>query len=221
MQIIPTGLQKLNKFLVGGIPQGIIVDIFGGNGTGKTQLLLQLSINSIKNGGRVLYFDTTGGFRPERILEIQKRSETDLDFLQQITVSRLTNTSEQIKSIQKLENNNFSLIVIDNITDLFSYEYTKNESIFEKNLLFMKYMHELSKFAITKKIPIIFTNMIRTIEGKEIENMKSAIDPFTHIKIHLFKNSSKFKGKIYWALDKKSFSYNIGVLGLSDTDEDI
>ena len=144
-----------------------------------------------------------------------------LDFLQQITVSRLTNTSEQIKSIQKLENNNFSLIVIDNITDLFSYEYTKGESIFEKNLLFMKYMHELSKFAITKKIPIIFTNMIRTIEGKEIENMKSAIDPFTHIKIHLFKNSSKFKGKIYWALDKKSFSYNIDVLGLSDTDEDI
>jgi len=221
MQIIPTGLQKLNKFLVGGIPQGIIVDIFGGNGTGKTQLLLQLSINSVKNGGRVLYFDTTGGFRPERILEIQKRSETDLDFLQQITVSRLTNTSEQIKSIQKLENNNFSLIVIDNITDLFSYEYVKDESIFEKNLLFMKYMHELSKFAITKKIPIIFTNMIRTIEGKEIENMKSAIDPFTHIKIHLFKNSSKFRGKIYWALDKKSFSYNIDVLGLSDTDEDI
>jgi DNA repair protein RAD51 len=85
----------------------------------------------------------------------------------------------------------------------------------------MKYMHELSKFAITKKIPIIFTNMIRTIEGKEIENMKSAIDPFTHIKIHLFKNSSKFKGKIYWALDKKSFSYNIGILGLSDTDENI
>ncbi len=221
MQKTLTGLQKLNKFLGGGIPQGIIVDIFGGNGTGKTQLLLQLSINSIKNGGRVLYFDTTGGFRPERILEIQKRSETDLDFLQQITVSRLTNTSEQIKSIQKLENNNFSLIVIDNITDLFSYEYTKGESIFEKNLLFMKYMHELSKFAITKKIPIIFTNMIRTIEGKEIENMKSAIDPFTHIKIHLFKNSSKFKGKIYWALDKKSFSYNIDVLGLSDTDEDI
>jgi DNA repair protein RAD51 len=221
MQIISTGLQKLNEFLVGGIPQGVIVDIFGGNGTGKTQLLLQLSINSIKNGGRVLYFDTTGGFRPERILEIQKQSETNLDFLQQITVSRLTNTSEQIKSIQKLENNNFSLIVIDNITDLFSYEYIKDKSIFEKNLLFMKYMHELSKFAITKKTPIIFTNMIRTIDGKEIENMKSAIDPFTHIKIHLFKNSSKFKGKIYWALDKKSFSYNIDVLGLSDDDEDI
>ena len=169
----------------------------------------------------ILDFDTTGGFRPERILEIQKQSETQLDFLQQITVSRLTNTSEQINSIKKIENNNFSLIVIDNITDLFSYEYTKDESIFEKNLLFMKYMHELSKFAIKKNTPIIFTNMIRTIEGKEIENMKSAIDPFTHIKIHLVKNASKFQGKIYWALDKKSFSYKIDVLGLSNYTEDI
>ena len=216
MRMISTGLQKLDNFLSGGIPNGVIVDIFGGNGTGKTQLLLQLSINSIKNGGRVLYLDTTGGFRPERILEIQKQSNKQINFLEQITVSRITNTSEQIKSIKNFESNNFSLIVIDNVTDLFSYEYKRDESIFEKNSLFIKYMHELSKFAITKKIPIILTNMIRTIEGKEVENMKSAIDPFTHIKIHLFKNSSKFTGKIYWAVDKKSFSYKIGILGLSD-----
>ncbi len=219
--MISTGLQKLDEFLSGGIPNGVIVDIFGGNGTGKTQLLLQLSINSIKNGGHVLYLDTTGEFRPERILEIQKQSEKQIDFLQQITVSRITNTSEQIKSIKNLVHNDFSLIVIDNVTDLFSYEYKRDESIFEKNSLFMKYMHELSKFAITKKIPIIITNMIRTIEDKEVENMKSAIDPFTHIKIQLFKTSSKFNGKIYWALNKKFFSYKIHVLGLTNNTEDI
>ncbi len=219
--MISTGLQKLDDFLSGGIPDGVIVDIFGGNGTGKTQLLLQLSINSIKNGGHVLYLDTTGGFRPERILEIQKQSKKQINFLEQVTVSRITNTSEQIKSIQNFESNNFSLIVIDNVTDLFSYEYKRDESIFEKNSLFIKYMHELSKFAITKKIPIIVTNMIRTIEGKEVENMKSAIDPFTHIKIQLSKNSTKFKGKIYWALNKEYFFYKIHVLGLSDYTEDI
>jgi len=219
--MIPTGLQKLDEFLSGGIPDGVIVDIFGGNGTGKTQLLLQLCINSIKNGGRILYLDTTGGFRPERILQIQKQSGTQFDFLKQITVSRITNTSEQINSIKNLESNDFSLIVIDNVTDLFSYEYKKDESTFEKNSLFMKYMYELSKFAITKKIPVVITNMIRNIEGKEIENMKSAIDHFTHIKVHLVKNSSKFKGKIYWALNKEYFSYKIHALGLSDYSEDI
>jgi len=221
MQMIPTGLQKLDEFLSGGIPSGIIVDIFGGAGTGKTQLLLQLSINSIKNGGHVLYLDTNGEFRPERILEIQKQTKTDYDFLQQITVSRLTNTSEQIKSIKNIQNNHFSLIVIDNITDLFSYEYKKNESTVEKNFVFMKYMHDLSKFAIRNKIPIVVTNMIRSIDGKEIENMKSAIDPFTHVKIHLFKNSSKFTGKIYWGSDEKSFSYEINLRGLFGYAEDI
>lgn len=213
--MIPTGLQKLDKSLSGGIPDGVIVDIFGKNGTGKTQLLLQLLINSIKNGGHAMYFDTTGGFRPERILEIQKKSKIQLDFLKQITVSRLTNTSEQIKSIERIADN-FSLIVIDNVTDLFSYEYKKDESIFEKNSLFMKYMQKLSNFAISKKIPVVITNMIRNMDGKEIENMKSAIDPFTHIKIHLVKNSSKFNGKIYSAFAENSFSYVIDELGLSE-----
>jgi len=218
--MISTGLQKLDKFLSGGIPDNVVVDIFGGGATGKTLLLLQLMINSIKNGGNVLYLDTSGGFRPERILEIQKESKIDIDLLEKITVSRITNTSEQIQSIKNIKENNFSLIVIDNITDLFSYEYQNDESIFEKNSLFMKYMRELSKFAITKKIPIIISNMIRNMDGKEIENMASAIDPFTHIKIHLFKNSSKFNGEIYWALKKEIFSYTITKTGLSDNTED-
>ncbi len=218
--MISTGLQKLDQFLSGGIPDSVIVDIFGENGTGKTLLLLQLLINSIKNGGNVLYLDTTGGFRPERILEIQKEYEIEINLLEKITVSRVTNTSEQIKSINNIETNDFSLIVIDNITDLFSYEYQKDESTFEKNSLFMKYMYTLSNFAITKKIPIIITNMIRTSDGKEIENMQNSIDPFTHIKIHLFKNSSKFHGQIYWALKKENFSYTINKIGLLDTTED-
>ena len=218
--MISTGLQKLDKFLSGGIPDNVVVDIFGGGATGKTLLLFQLLINSIKNGGHILYLDTSGGFRPERILEIQKESKIQIDLLEKITVSRITNTSEQINSIKNIKENNFSLIVIDNITDLFSYEYQSDESTFEKNSIFMKYMYELSKFAITKKIPIIITNMIRNMDGKEIENMASAIDPFTHIKIHLFKNSSKLNGEIYWALKKETFSYMITKIGLSDNPED-
>ena len=218
--MISTGLQKLDKFLSGGIPNSVIVDIFGGSGTGKTLLLLQLLINSIKHGGNILYIDTSGGFRPERILEIQKELKIEINLLEKITISRITNTSEQIKSLQNIIENNFSLIVIDNITDLFSYEYQNDESIFEKNSLFMKYMYELSKFAIIKKIPIVVTNMIRTLDNKEVENMQSAIDPFTHIKIHLFKNSSKFNGEIYWALKKENFSYTITKIGLSDDTED-
>ena len=216
--MISTGLQKLDNFLSGGIPNGIIVDIFGGNGTGKTQFVLQLSINSIKNGGNILFLDTTGGFRPERILEIQKKSNLDINLLDKITVSRITNTSEQINSLKTLEEHNFSLIIIDNVTDLFSYEYKNNKSIFEKNSLFMKHMHELSVYAITHKIPIVVTNMIRNMDDKEVENMANSIDLFTHIKIHLSKNSSEFNGEIYSPFNKEYFSYTISTLGISSDD---
>jgi DNA repair protein RAD51 len=216
--MISTGLQKLDNFLSGGIPNGIIVDIFGGNGTGKTQLVLQLSINSIKNGGNILFLDTTGGFRPERILEIQKKSNSNFNLLNNIIVSRITNTSEQINSIKNFKENNFSLIIIDNITDLFSYEYKNNQSIFKKNSLFMKYMRELSLYAVTHKVPIVITNMIRNSNEQEVENMSTAIDLFTHIKIHLFKNSSIYNGEISSPFNKENFSYTITSSGLSDAE---
>ena len=216
--MISTGLKKIDDFLSGGIHDGVIVDIFGGNGTGKTQLLLQLSINSIKNGGKVLFLDTTGGFRPERILEIQKKSNSNLNLLNNIIVSRITNTSEQINSIKNFKENNFSLIIIDNITDLFSYEYKNNQSIFKKNSLFMKYMRELSLYAVTHKVPIVITNMIRNSNEQEVENMSTAIDLFTHIKIHLFKNSSIYNGEISSPFNKENFSYTITSSGLSDAE---
>lgn len=219
--MISSGLQQLDEFLSGGIPDGVITDIYGGSGTGKTQLLFQICINAIKNGGNVLYQDTTGSFRPERILEMQKQQNLSFNILEKITVSRITNTSEQIKSTDTMNISNFSLIVIDNITDLFSYEYSKEDTTFEKNSLFIKYIHNLSLIAINKKIPIVITNMIRNVEGMEMENMRTAIDPFTHIKIKLTKTSAKFHAEIQWLLQKTYFSYKIHTGGLSDYSEDI
>lgn len=217
--MISTGLKKLDEFFSGGIPNGIVVDIFGGNSTGKTQLALQLTKNSIKNGGNVLFFDTTGGFRPERILQIKNNYENPENFLKHITVSRITNTFEQIKSLENLQTQSFSLIVIDNVTDLFSFEYKKIESMYEKNSLFMKYLHKLSQHAIKNQIPVILTNMIRNVQKEEFENMKNAIDPFTHIKIHLSKNPKGYKGEVFWGLGKEKFSYLIDKNGLIDLNE--
>ena len=218
--MISTGLQNLDKFLRGGIPSGAITDIYGANGTGKTQLLLQITINTVKNGGNVLFLDTTAGFRPERIVEMQKYKKLEMDILEKITVSRITNTSEQINSIKNLQSENFSLIVVDNITDLFSYEYKTEESVFKKNSLFMKHMHDLSEIAISQNIPIVITNMIRNFDDKEVENMRKAIDIFTHVKVKLSKNSTKYHGEAIWLLNHHHFSYTIDRSGLTESAED-
>ena len=159
-----------------------------------------------------------GGRAPGPAKEIQKKSNSNLNLLNNIIVSRITNTSEQINSIKNFKENNFSLIIIDNITDLFSYEYKNNQSIFKKNSLFMKYMRELSLYAVTHKVPIVITNMIRNSNEQEVENMSTAIDLFTHIKIHLFKNSSIYNGEISSPFNKENFSYTITSSGLSDVE---
>ena len=165
--MIPTGIKKLDQFLGGGIKNGIITDIFGASGTGKTQFAIQISINSLLQGGHVFYQDTTGDFKPERMHEIMKNRNVDISLMDKVKVGRITNTSEQIKFLQKIKPH-FDLVVIDNISDLFSFEYSRDELSLEKNQTFMKYMHSLSQIIIQNKISVkVFQH--RRIKSRVLE----------------------------------------------------
>ena len=215
--MVSTGIKKIDQFLDVGNKNGIIIDVFGATGTGKTQLAMQISINSLLQGGSVLFQDTAGKFRPERMVDLIKSRDLDTNLLDKIKVARITNTSEQIKYLSKIKENDFSLVIIDNITDLFSYEYSKEEQNLEKNIIFMQYMHDLSLIAIQKKLLIIVTNMIRKFDDIERENLNKSISMFTHVKIHLSKKGSKYHGKIIPSLiQKKEFECQITKEGLMD-----
>ncbi|MCY4491565.1 MAG: AAA family ATPase [Thaumarchaeota archaeon] len=219
--MLPTRLAKLDEFLSGGIPEGVITDVFGPHGTGKTQFLFQLSANAILEGRNVLYVDTSGSFRPERIVEIQRQAGRTSDTLDEIEVLRVTNTHDQIKSLQVVRESKFHLILIDSITDLFSYEYQNSNRTFEKNIAFMQYMYGLSLHAICKKIPIVVTNTIRHIDGRQIESMQTAIDMSTHIKIRLSRDDAGFIGNASWLQNSIKFPYIITSAGLTDVSEAI
>ena len=214
--MIETGLKKLDKFLGGGIKEGLITDISGQNSTGKTQLAFQICINALKNGKEILFQDTTGEFRPERLVEMLKIRKLNPALLDKIKVGRITNSVEQLGYLSKIATNNFSLIVIDNATDLFSFEYAKKEQSFEKHLAFMKYMQNLASIAISTKIPIVVTNIVRSFNEHEEENLEKSIGMFTHIKIRLKKNTSGFLCQAVSPFINKKFQYNITSSGLTD-----
>ena len=120
--MISTQLKKLDDILGGGIRNAIITDILGENGTGKTQLALQISLEPLKQKLDVLFIDTTGEFRPERILEIIKNRNMEDSLLDNLKIARVTNTTEQIRLLEKIkEFKDLSLIIVDNIADLFSF----------------------------------------------------------------------------------------------------
>mgnify|MGYP001597650058 CR=1 FL=1 len=217
--MIQTGIQKLDDLLGGGIRYGIITDIFGASATGKTQLVLQICINALRNDIEILYQDTTGGFRPERMLTLIKTKNMDPKLLDHVRVGRITNTSEQISYLEKTsEIKNLGLVIIDNVTDLFSFEYSKESNLLEKHIAFMEYMHKLAFIAIQKKIPIIVTNIVRKSDDVERENLDRSISMYTHQKIHLTKVNHKYLAKIFPSFGyKKEVHYMITQAGLIDS----
>ncbi|MGI0004364.1 MAG: ATPase domain-containing protein [Candidatus Nitrosotenuis sp.] len=212
--MIQTGFGKLDDVLGGGIRNGTITDIFGASSTGKTQLTLQIVTNLISHGGTAFYQDTTGSFRPERLVEMLKTKGLDSSLLDKVTVGRITNTAEQLNNISKINESNFSLVVIDNVTDLFSFEYSKEDQILEKTNQFAKYMKQLSQTALNKKIPIVVVNMMRKTADAEQENLDPLISIFTHVKIKLSKKSTSYECEIFNGLKKDQFLYKITKEGL-------
>ena len=217
--MIQTGIQKLDDLLGGGIRYGIITDIFGASATGKTQLALQICVNSLRNDTEILYQDTTGGFRPERMLTLIKSQNLDPKLLDHMRVGRITNTSEQIIYLEKIsEIKNLGLVVIDNITDLFSFEYSKESNLLEKHVAFMAYMHNLALIAIQKKIPVVVTNIVRKSDDVERENLDRSISMYTHQKIYLTKVNHKYAAQIFPSFGyKKEVHYIITKTGLIDS----
>ncbi len=149
--MIKTGLNELDQFLGGGIKEGLVTSISGQSATGKTQLTFQICLNALHSGKDILFQDTTGEFRPERLVEMMQLQKINPSLLDKIKVSRITNTAQQIQCFSKTPPKNYSLIIVDGITDLFSFEYSKKEQSLEKHISFMKYMQNLSSIAIDGK----------------------------------------------------------------------
>ncbi len=74
MRLVSTGSRALDALLLGGIRRGLLYSVFGASGSGKTQLCIQLALNSAmaKDRARVVIIDAKGDFRPERMLEMVK-----------------------------------------------------------------------------------------------------------------------------------------------------
>ncbi|XP_010043676.2 DNA repair protein RAD51 homolog 2 isoform X5 [Eucalyptus grandis] len=77
---LPTGLKGLDEALFGGIPFGVITELVGPAGIGKTQFCLKLSLLAslpTRHGGldaQVIYIDVESKFSSKRLIEIGAQS---------------------------------------------------------------------------------------------------------------------------------------------------
>lgn len=168
---LTTGARALDELLRGGVESGSITEIFGEFRTGKTQLCHTLSITAQlpqSNGGgngKVLYIDTEGTFRPERIIEIAQRFNVDPEaVLDNICVARAYTHEHQMDLIQgvseRMVDDHYSLLIVDSATSLFRVDFSGRGQLADRQQKLGQFLSRLSKLAAEFNIAVFITNQV-------------------------------------------------------------
>lgn len=102
-QSIPTGCKRLDQGLCNGIPLGHITEIAGNSGSGKTQLCLQITFNSIiragNAAGHVLWISSRRNLHPQRLNEMAESCVKSWKLLQPAEVESTFTKDDVLRRI--------------------------------------------------------------------------------------------------------------------------
>lgn len=168
---VSTGSKTLDTLLGGGVETMSITEVFGEFRTGKTQLChtlcvtSQMSISKGGGGGRVVFIDTEGTFRPERIKAIAERFEMDADeVLDNILVARAFTHEHQISLlthvVAKMVEETYRVLIIDSVTALFRVDFSGRGELSERQQKLGQYLSALMKVAEEFNVAIFITNQV-------------------------------------------------------------
>ena len=160
-----TGSDLIDDFLQGGIEKGIITNVYGESGTGKTAFCIQVAAEVAQSGGKVAYIDTEGGFSPERMKQM-----ADEDALENLVIKNPVDFKGQEETIDELEalveKEGIDLVIVDSAVSLYRLK-VNGDNASEINQRLSQQLSELSKIARTQNIPVMITNQVYTSFDEE------------------------------------------------------
>lgn len=170
---ISTGCQQLDKLLFGGIESGSLTEIFGGPGSGKTQLCFTLCINlnkysdGINQQLKTIFIDTENKFRPERLEQIAIARGCNPKILEDIWLMKPLNTSQLDSLLTKALNmiekdSSIRLLILDSLVSLHRSEYTGRKNLLERQNRIAGIMKLLVKASTVYNVVVVITNQTQS-----------------------------------------------------------
>ena len=128
MSLITTGSPSIDKVLGGGIRTGLITNILSDSREARFSLCYSLCVNAarLNSTSTVIFGDTQGIFRPEKIFSYLRNDQDSNSILHQIRRLRILSTNVQMILVNYALQLHPVLIIIDNFTYLFLNEKKKN-----------------------------------------------------------------------------------------------
>ncbi|TNJ30195.1 DNA repair protein RAD51 [Giardia muris] len=162
---IRTGCTELDSLLGGGVESRSITEVFGEFRCGKTQLAHTLAVTAQLDGSRVIYIDTEGTFRPERIGPIAERFGLDpAKALANIMYARVYTHEQQAELIaaapSQMSEAKYALMVVDSLTALFRVDFVGRGELADRQQHLGKLLAQMTKLADEFNIAIFVTNQV-------------------------------------------------------------
>lgn len=160
MEKVSTGVDFLDKFLLGGYDCDIVTTIFGPSGSGKTNFCLLAAVGVTEAGKRVIFMDTEGGIAVERIKQISSNYENVLGRIIFFNPVTFAEQKEMFDTLREMVSEHIGLIIIDSISMLYRLELGRNDEVYEVNYALGRQMACLVEIARRRKIPVLITNQV-------------------------------------------------------------
>ena len=168
-----TGSRALNELLLGGIETQAVTEFYGEFGSGKSQIchtLCAIATQPVEAGGLdggVIYIDTEGTFRPERLNQIARaRALEPSHVLKNVAICKIYNSSHLeliVKDIGKYINHfKAKLVIIDSIISLHRAEFPGRGTLADRQQRLNSILHKLIRLSEIFNIAIVITNQVQS-----------------------------------------------------------
>ena len=157
---IKTECPALDELLGGGIESGIMTEVYGEGGSGKTNLCLQMARNCARKS-KVFYIDAEG-VSIERFKQICGKEFEEVS--RNVLFYKVHSPEDQEKAVAEaiklMRSGSAGLVVLDSAVMHYRLTGDESDSDNTKNLLLQ--LRRLMGNAMEKDVPVILTNQVYT-----------------------------------------------------------
>ena len=160
---MPCGCKCIDDLLGGGFERGIVTQIYGASGTGKTNICIQLAVSTVQSGKKVVFIDTEG-FSAERFRQIA--GEDAKKVAGEIIIYEPASLDQQYSAVLELEkimNDKIGLIILDSAALFYRLGLSSDDSNDENMALRRELVNQigiLHGLARKYNISVVITNQV-------------------------------------------------------------
>lgn len=160
---MPCECKCIDDLLGGGFERGIVTQVYGASGTGKTNICIQLAVSTVQSGKKVVFIDTEG-FSAERFRQIA--GEDAKKIAGEIIIYEPASLDQQYSAVLELEkimNEKIGLIILDSAALFYRLGLSSDDSNDENMALRRELVNQiglLHGLARKYNISVVITNQV-------------------------------------------------------------